>query len=168
MGFMGLPRADAATDEQIESAITEGLTWLAGQQQPITGSPIDGSWQYNQALPIAAPATTGLALLTFLDRARDLGVDPFQTDPENPEYFEYAENVIFGFDYLFRIWLSEDGNGYTCSGKVLVGVPHDKRKHHKKLRKLPVADGALYDSTVSSKRSDKKKWSHKRRWRHRK
>ncbi len=106
MGFMGLPRADAATDEQIEFAITEGLTWLADQQQPI-----DGSWQYNQALPIAAPATTGLALLTFLDRARDLGVDPFQTDPENPEYFEYAENVILGFDYLFRMWLSEDGNG---------------------------------------------------------
>ena len=106
MGFMGLPRADAATDEQIEFAITEGLTWLADQQQPI-----DGSWQYNQALPMAAPATTGLALFAFLDRARDLGVDPFQTDPENPEYFEYAENVILGFDYLFRIWLSEDEDG---------------------------------------------------------
>jgi hypothetical protein len=63
---------------------------------------------------------------------------------------------------------ADDGNGDTCSGKVLVGVPHDKRKHHKKLRKLPVDDGALYDSTVSSERSDKKKWSHKRRWRHRK
>lgn len=118
MGFMGLPGADAATDEQIESAITEGLTWLADQQQPI-----DGSWQYNQALPMAAPATTGLALFAFLDRARDLGVDPFQTDPENPEYFEYAENVILGFDYLFRIWLSEDGNGIHSPLLVVYNGP---------------------------------------------
>jgi hypothetical protein len=107
MGFMGLPRADATTDQEIENAITHGLTWLAAQQQII-----DGSWQYQISPPgpLGNHANTGLALLAFLDRARDLRVDPFQTDPEHPEYFEYAENVILGFDYLFN-WILEDGNG---------------------------------------------------------
>lgn len=36
---------------------------------------------------------------------------------------------------------ADDGNGGSCSGEVLAGVPHDKKD-------TPVDDGALYDSTV--------------------
>jgi hypothetical protein len=36
---------------------------------------------------------------------------------------------------------AEDGNGATCSGEVLAGVPHDRNSP-------PIDDGALYDSTV--------------------
>ncbi|MCK5204395.1 MAG: hypothetical protein KAR15_11005, partial [Desulfobacterales bacterium] len=73
---------------------------------------------------------------------------------------------------------ADDGNGDTCSGEVLVGVPHDRGKYYRgkhrrgkhykaEYQEFPVDDGALYDSTVSSKRSYKKKWSHLRKWRHR-
>ena len=37
---------------------------------------------------------------------------------------------------------ADDGNGGTCSGEVLAGVPHDMGQG-----KVPVDDGALYDST---------------------
>ncbi len=36
---------------------------------------------------------------------------------------------------------ADDGNGGSCSGEVLVGVPHDKKD-------TPIDDGPLYDSTV--------------------
>jgi hypothetical protein len=39
---------------------------------------------------------------------------------------------------------AEDGNGGSCSGEVLVGVPHDQGKKGA----TPVDDGALYDSTI--------------------
>jgi hypothetical protein len=38
---------------------------------------------------------------------------------------------------------ADDGLGGTCSGEVLVGVPHDQGQ-----RDVPVDDGALYDSTL--------------------
>lgn len=38
---------------------------------------------------------------------------------------------------------ADDGKGGSCSGEVLVGVPHDKGK-----RSVPVDEGALYDSTA--------------------
>jgi len=36
---------------------------------------------------------------------------------------------------------ADDGHGGTCSGEVLVGVPHD-------VKDIPIDDGALYDSTA--------------------
>jgi len=36
---------------------------------------------------------------------------------------------------------ADDGNGGTCTGEILVGVPHDKKD-------TAVDDGPLYDSTV--------------------
>ena len=36
---------------------------------------------------------------------------------------------------------ADDGHGGSCWGKVLVGVPHDRKD-------TPVDDGALYDSTA--------------------
>ncbi|KUO39587.1 MAG: hypothetical protein AVW06_03570 [Hadesarchaea archaeon DG-33-1] len=81
--------ATAATKDEIENAIVLGLTWLADQQEPegYFGSPED--------LQIYKLAQTGLAVLKFEERAKELGYDPFD---ENYEYHEQVEN---GLDYLF-------------------------------------------------------------------
>jgi len=42
---------------------------------------------------------------------------------------------------VYHVFYSaSDGRGGTCSGEVLVGVPHD-------VKDVPVDDGPLYDST---------------------
>lgn len=74
--------AIAATEEEIEQSIVNGTAWLATQQQS------DGSWDGNSGI-------TGLVLLKFIDRAKELGYD----DPEDPEY-AYSQNVIDGLGYL--------------------------------------------------------------------
>lgn len=74
--------ASAATEDEIEQSIIEGLAWLAPQQLG------DGSWNNN-------PGITGLVLLKFIDRAKELGYD----DPEDPNY-EYSQNVKDGLTYL--------------------------------------------------------------------
>jgi hypothetical protein len=79
----GVPTAKAATDEEIEQAITDGLEWLAQQQNP------DGNFG-------GCVARTALAVLKFEDYAlRELGLDPF--DPN----YKYSNNVIKGLDYIF-------------------------------------------------------------------
>ena len=80
----GVPTAKAATDEQIEQAITKGLAWLALQQNP------DGNWGGDVA-------RTALAVLKFEDYAREL--EP-PLDPFDPDY-EYSNNVINGLNYIF-------------------------------------------------------------------
>ena len=91
----------AASETEIEDAIVKGLAWLDSQQQP------DGSWQYwlGWPSPDVDVATTGLVVLKFVDRAKELGKDPF-----NPAEYEYADNVIKGFDYIFSQAIS-DANG---------------------------------------------------------
>jgi hypothetical protein len=91
-----VPQTKAAPPEDIELAIEKGLAWLATQQQ---GS---GSWWFTSyAIPYYDNGVTGLVLLKFVERAKELGLDPFDTDPESPTYYEYSQNVIDGFDYLF-------------------------------------------------------------------
>jgi hypothetical protein len=81
------PLANAATEEEIEESILNGLVWLAAQQNT------DGSWpHYNN--DYVAP--TGLAVLKFEDRAIELGFE----SPFDPEY-EYHQNVIDGLNFLF-------------------------------------------------------------------
>jgi len=46
-------------------------------------------------------AVTGLVVLKFVERAKDLGLNPFDTNPVSPTYFLYAQNVINGFDFIF-------------------------------------------------------------------
>jgi hypothetical protein len=91
----------AATPEQIEDSIARGLDWLATQQQS------DGSWLYAAGAPSYCQdiATTALAVVKFEDRARELGLDPF-----DPGQYEYAQNVIDGLDYIFAYAIS-DANG---------------------------------------------------------
>ena len=78
------PVAQAATPEEIEDAIEDGLTWLAGEQNA------DGSWGAWEQV-----ALTGLAVLKFETHAIFMGMSPF--DPA----YTYHENVENGLDYIF-------------------------------------------------------------------
>ena len=80
--------AMAVTPEEIEASIEAGIEWLVEQQDPCTGQ-----WQ---DVP-----RTGFVLIKLQDRAYELGKDPFETDPCEPDYYEYATNVIAGWQYLF-------------------------------------------------------------------
>jgi hypothetical protein len=84
----------AVTPEQIEASIEAGIEWLVGQQDPDTGQ-----WQ---DVP-----RTGFVLIKLQDRAYELGKDPFETDPCEPDYYVYGPNVIKGWEYIFAV----DGGG---------------------------------------------------------
>jgi hypothetical protein len=93
--------AQAATEADIEASIVKGLAWLASVQQP------GGSWQFFMGSddPQYDVATTGLAVLKFEDRAKNLGLDPFDT-----ANYPYANNVINGLNYIFSNAM-QDANG---------------------------------------------------------
>ncbi len=74
---------DGTLEEDIEASIVLGLEWLAGQQN------MDGSFGDYEFV-----GHTGLAVLKFEDRARELGLDPLGLE------YEYAEVVQAGLDYL--------------------------------------------------------------------
>ena len=84
--------ASAATEAEIEQAITDGLVWLVAQQNTTTGLNC-GSWNaYNGELE----AGTGLALYKLCERAYELGY----ASPFDPNY-EYHQNVSDGFNWTF-------------------------------------------------------------------
>jgi len=75
--------AQAATPEQIENAIEDGMVWLASQQNA------DGSWGGEDQV-----ARTGLAVLKFETHAAFEGLNPF--DPA----YAYSNEVEAGLDYI--------------------------------------------------------------------
>jgi hypothetical protein len=85
--FVLAPATQAATSEEIEASIQNGLNWLVSQ----VSNP-----GYPENPKIA------FAMLKLVDRARELGKDPFQNDSEHPDYYEYADEVIAGFNYIFE------------------------------------------------------------------
>ena len=93
LGTLANTSAMAVTPEEIETSIQAGIEWLVAQQDPGTGQ-----WQ---DVP-----RTGFVLIKLQDRAYELGKDPFETDPAEDDYYEYATNVIAGWQYLFAV----DGN----------------------------------------------------------
>ncbi|MGD8997951.1 MAG: hypothetical protein PVH80_07565 [Anaerolineae bacterium] len=84
----GMFAAQAATEDEIEGAINDGLTWLVGQQHA------DGSWYDYEGNDTAA---TCLVLVKLQERAYELGHD----SPFDPNY-EYAENVERGWGFVFN------------------------------------------------------------------
>lgn len=84
-----------ATEAEMEASGAAAVSFLASYQNA------DGSW--GSYAPIA---TTGIVLLKFLARAQELSdvapspIDAFDNNPLSPSYYEYADNVIAGFDYL--------------------------------------------------------------------
>jgi hypothetical protein len=73
------------TEEEIAESIEKGLAWLAAQQNP------DGSWGDWNII-----ATTGLAVLKFIDAAKEHDVEDW-TDPD----YVYHDVVVAGLDYIF-------------------------------------------------------------------
>ncbi|ABO35138.1 conserved hypothetical protein [Methanococcus maripaludis C5] len=110
-----VPSATAATEEEIEASIEDGIEWLVSQQN------CNGSWgTCNYELP----AQTGLALIKLVDRARELGVDPFE-----PDEYEYAENVIMGFNWLetqkiVDSSIDDSGTNNNGQGILFMGSGH--------------------------------------------
>lgn len=78
--------AAAATQQEIETAVNDGLVWLVHQQDSTSGA-----WSLDY-YPVGA---TGLALLELETHATLRGLSPFQTA------YEYHENVTRGLGYLF-------------------------------------------------------------------
>ncbi len=76
----------AASPANIEIAVQKGVAWLATQQKP------DGSWTVD-GYPVGE---TGLVLSKLVERAHELGQDPF-----DPDSYSYASNVNAGYSYLF-------------------------------------------------------------------
>lgn len=80
----------AATEEEIDLAIENGMAWLADQQNP------DGSW----GMWWYQVAETGFAVLKFETHAIHIGMDPL-----DPSYQYYAQ-VKNGLDYIFlNAWI---------------------------------------------------------------
>jgi len=86
----------AATQAQIDTAIANGVAWLATQQQA------DGSWPhtFTWGEPVAY---TGLAVLKLEHYAYELGY----TSPFDPAY-PYHENVEDGLNYIFKVVLTQN------------------------------------------------------------
>jgi hypothetical protein len=86
----------AATPNEVEEAVVDGVAWLADQQNPLYGH-----WEG----PNVA-ARTGFGVLKLIDRAFDLGFEsPFD------ESYEYSSNVALGLNEIF--WFSR---AYGSSG----------------------------------------------------
>jgi hypothetical protein len=83
-GLMVMP-ASAATEDEIEQSIVDGLIWLAAEQN------VDGSWgDWDQV------AMTGLVLVKLQERAYELDYpSPFD------ENYEYSDHIIKGWEYIF-------------------------------------------------------------------
>lgn len=97
---LAVTAVNAATPAEIETSVTQGLTWLAGQQHG------DGSWGGS-----AQVSHTGLAVLKMESRALEQGKDPF-----DPGYL-YSANVKNGLGYLFSR-VQSDGSIWTDGGHI--------------------------------------------------
>jgi len=86
-------RTRAVTEQEIEDAITKGVAYLAGQQNP------DGSWGLDCSI---TTAYTGFVLIKLQIRAYELGYQ----SPFDPNY-NYSGNVTAGWSFIF----STDGAG---------------------------------------------------------
>jgi uncharacterized repeat protein (TIGR01451 family) len=90
--FISFP-AQAATPEQIQTSIDNGMAWLAAQQNP------DGSWGYSYRV-----GYTGLAVMEFEHHAIfGLGISPF--DPS----YAYHTQVEDGLNFIFSTAVHVDG-----------------------------------------------------------
>ena len=85
--FQSSLSASAATEDEIQDSINQGLVWLTSQQNP------DGSWG---ADPWQMTALTAFSLIKLQDRACELEYD----SPFDPAY-NYSENIVDGWGFIF-------------------------------------------------------------------
>jgi hypothetical protein len=108
MGLTAIP-TQAATEDEIEGAIQDGVEWLVTQQD-VDGSWGDYPWDINYEVGL-----TAFAVLKLEDRAYELDLDPFDED------YPYSENVIDGLNFIF-------GEAHTegvCAGVQLGDGHHE-------------------------------------------
>jgi hypothetical protein len=75
----------------------------------------------------------------FAPDGRGLGTDTAEVRAERA-----GTRKVPGNGRVYHVFFTaDDGQGGTCSGEVLVGVPHDKGKGN-----LAVDEGPIYDSTI--------------------
>ena len=102
------PRASAATEEEINTAIDNGLAWFASVQD--SDGPDIGAWHYrDNGTPddvFSDVTLTALVVLKFVEQAKKQNMDPF-----NPPY-QYAYNVIAGYDFIFKNAVPENDRIY--------------------------------------------------------
>jgi len=110
LGALANTSAMAVTPEE---KIEAGIDWLVDQQDDSNGS-WGGSWN-----PVAI---TGFALIKLQERAYELELDPFETDSAEPDYYEYATNVIAGWQYLFSVNVA--GNPLYALKQTPISSPH--------------------------------------------
>ena len=102
------------SSEEILARIDLGLSWLVGEQKE------DGSWNgpYEYIIIDEPVACTGLILTKLCDYAYENGYNsPFDVN------YEYHQNVIAGYDYLFSKARSRD-NGTTIFMHADLTDPH--------------------------------------------
>ena len=102
------PGASAATEEEINTAIDNGLAWFASVQD--SDGPDIGAWHYrDNGTPddvFSDVTLTALVVLKFVEQAKKQNMDPF-----NPPY-QYAYNVIAGYDFIFKNAVPENDRIY--------------------------------------------------------
>lgn len=105
LALLGLgSTALAATAEDIEQAITDGIGWLVADQNT------DGSW--TDAYGYQGAPRTCFALIKLADRAYELGYDsPFDTA------YPYSANVVDGWQYVLADpWTQSQAIGVQPAG----------------------------------------------------
>lgn len=89
------PTAQAANPTEIETAITNGLAWLAAQQKD------DGHFEATGHTKGRHVAATCLALVKFEHRGWELYPAPGGQGPFDPRY-QYHQTVADGLKYMFQ------------------------------------------------------------------
>ena len=151
------------SETDINSSISKGLEFLAGQQNE------DGSWGIfhtvedpdgKQKLASERVALTGFALTKLCERAYELQFD----SPYEPDYI-YSEHVIRGFEFLLNL-ADTYGEGKGIFGSSGAGrssrryrtmsrpVPSESHIYRCRLRPdLPLSHGRPNRSSEDSRRS---------------
>jgi hypothetical protein len=104
------PGASAATEEEINTAIDNGLAWFASVQD--SDGPDIGAWHYMTPPPeypeylYTDVALTALVVLKFVEHAKKQNMDPFSLS------YQYVSNVTAGYDFLFKNAVVENDRIY--------------------------------------------------------
>lgn len=149
MGLTTTLPLGAATEEDIQTAIDNGIAWLVSRQDPGTGRFIG---EYGEL------AETSFAVLKLLDRAYENGKDPFQEDETAEDYYMYHENVVKGLDYMFlAAGTYGPGAGITFSmsshetyntGVAMMAVAATQTPGRIVISANPVVNGLTYQQVV--------------------
>jgi hypothetical protein len=138
----------AATPEQIDSAITKGLAWLAAKQNP------DGSWGVAKMI-----GKTGLAVKKF---EHDAILKGFST-PFDTAYL-YHEVVQRGLDYLFLnasiVPISTQPQGDPDTDGDGIGVTFKGETYYTGIALMAIAETNTPDRVVDVSQSPVNGWTY--------